>query len=117
RDRSERCGRQQLWIIPASGAFISVCPPVIEYVLTVGMSFCIKGHHPVNCTVWAGDREVLRRPARARRRRTALLERVQEGMGDARVAVPSTPIPGDSRYLGDCRMDFNRNCSAAIVHR
>src|SRR6516225_7012367 len=93
-DGGERSSREQLRIVTPAGALVGVGPPVIEDVFAVGVSLCVERDRSDYRTVRAGESKMLRCPPGARHRRSAFLERVQEGVRDTWITTAGAGIPG-----------------------
>ena len=89
------------------------CKLVAEPAGAAATAAVLLGKVPVR----SGEREMLRRPARASCRRAAFLHRIQKSMRNGRIDIARARIPYRGRYLGNCRMDPDRNGFAGVVHR
>ena len=105
-------GGLQLRIVAAAGALIGVGPGMVEDILAIGVGFQIAGHAGGDAASGVLQDEMLRQPAGSARRRSALFQRVQKGMGGERVGWASLAgriraagagVPLCRRHRGDAR--------------
>src|SRR5258708_678910 len=100
----------------AAGAFMGVGPAVVEDVLAVGMALEVERRRAEEAPIGALEGEMLRQPAVFRRRRPALLERVEEGMREKGIVGAGAGIPVGGRNRGDAIDHPDGEGAAAARH-
>ncbi len=76
----------ELGIVAAAGAFEGLGPAMVEHVLTLAVALHVKRHRAQQRAVGRFGQEILRLPAGAPADRLGILQRLQEAMGQERVA-------------------------------
>src|SRR5258708_29994957 len=100
----------------AAGAFMGVGPAVVEDLLAVGMALEAERRRAEEAPIRALEREVLRQPAVFRRRRSALLERIEESMREEGIVGAGAAIPVGGRNRGDTIDHPDGEGAAAVRH-